>query len=92
MLGLPVLDKPTVEAVLDDAVVNHDGRRVYARVIVYIGDDGEYRARSTGSQSSNVLTSMAAANGLAICPDDVARKEPGETVTVQMLDWPDDII
>ncbi len=92
MLGLPVLDKPTVEAVLDDPVVNHDGRRVYARVIVYIGDDGEYRARSTGSQSSNVLTSMAAANGLAICPDDVARKEPGETVTVQMLDWPDDII
>ncbi len=92
MLGLPVLDKPTVQAVLDDAVVNHDGRRVYARVVVYVGDDGEYRARSTGSQSSNVLTSMVAANGLAICPDDVARKEPGETVTVQMLDWPDDII
>jgi molybdopterin molybdotransferase len=92
MLGLPVLDKPTVEAVLDDPVVNHDGRRVYARVVVYVGDDGEYRARSTGSQSSNVLTSMVAANGLAICPDDVARKEPGETVTVQMLDWPDDII
>ena len=92
MLGLPVLDKPTVQAVLDDALVNHDGRRVYARVVVYVGDDGEYRARSTGSQSSNVLTSMAAANGLAICPDDAARKEPGETVTVQMLDWPDDII
>lgn len=92
MLGLPFLDKPTVQAVLDDAVVNHDGRRVYARVVVYVGDDGEYRARSTGSQSSNVLTSMVAANGLAICPDDVARMEPGEMITVQMLDWPDDII
>ncbi len=92
MLGLPVLDKPTIQAVLDDAVVNHDGRRVYARVVVYVGEDGEYRARSTGSQSSNVLTSMVAANGLAICPEDVAQMDPGEMVTVQMLDWPDDII
>ena len=92
MLGMPVLDKPIIHATLDDAVVNHDGRRVYARVIVYRDEDGEYRARSTGSQSSNVLTSMALANGLAICPDDVARREAGEVVAVQMLDWPDEYI
>ncbi len=92
MLGLPVLDKPVIHATLDDAVVNHDGRRVYARVIVYRDEDGQYRAKSTGSQSSNVLTSMALANGLAICPDDVPRKEPGEVIEVQMLDWPDEYI
>ena len=91
MLGRPLLPKPTVRAVLDDRISNHDGRRVYARVVVYVTEGGEYRARSTGNQSSGVLTSMAAANGLAICPDDVATMEPGETVTVEMLDWPEEV-
>ena len=44
-------------------------------------------ARLTGDQSSNLLTSMACANGLAICPEDLPKKETGETVQVQMLDW-----
>jgi hypothetical protein len=34
---------------------------------------------------------MARANGLAICPDDRARLNAGETATVQMLDWPEDV-
>ncbi len=88
MLGIPVSSKPAVEAVLDDPVHNHDGRRVYARVVVYKADDGSYRARTTGNQSSGVLTSMAAANGLAICPHDVSVIPAGAKVTVEMIDWP----
>ena len=91
MMGKEPRQKPTVQAVLDTPVNNYDGRRVYARVVVYVADDGTYRARSTGNQSSGALTSMAAANGLAICPDDVAKMEAGETVTVEMLDWPEDV-
>lgn len=90
MMGKTALPKPTVNAILDDPIENYDGRRVYARVVVYRDSDGRLRAKSTGSQSSNVLTSMATANGLAICPHDLARKEAGEIATVQMLDWPDD--
>ncbi len=90
MMGKPILAKPTVQARLDDVIYNHDGRRVYARVVVY--QDGDtYRARLTGSQSSGVLTSMAAANGLAICPDDRAYIPIGDVVTVEMLDWPDEV-
>ena len=48
-------------------------------------------ARTTGTQSSGALTSMAVANGLAICPDDVATIDAGQTVTVEMLDWPEDV-
>jgi molybdopterin molybdotransferase len=91
MMGRGELQKPVVQAVLDDAVNNYDGRRVYARVVVYEAADGSLRARSTGTQSSGALTSMAAANGLAICPDDVSRMEAGETVSVEMLDWPEDV-
>ena len=92
MLGIPVSPPPTVEAILDDPVHNHDGRRVYARVVVYKSEDGLYRARTTGNQSSGVLTSMAAANGLAICPHDVAEIPAGGKVTVEMIDWPNTVI
>ena len=90
MMGKELTPRPTVQAILDDPVNNYDGRRVYARVVVYL-ENGGYRARLTGNQSSGVLTSMARANGLAICPDDRSRLEAGETATVQMLDWPEDV-
>ncbi len=91
MMGRKPMPKPTVQAVLEDAIVNHDGRRVYARVSVYKDAAGQYRAKTTGNQSSGALTSVALANGLAICPDDVARLGPGETATVEMLDWPEEV-
>ena len=90
MLGKSPLPKPTITAILDDPVHNHDGRRVYARVDVYRDDDGNYRARTTGNQSSGALHSMARARGLAICPDDVASVPAGAEISVEMLEWPDD--
>jgi molybdopterin molybdotransferase len=91
MMGKPLADKPSVEAIMDDPIRNVDGRRVYARVQVYRDESGELRARSTGNQSSGVLSSMAQANGLAICPDDIGMINAGEIARVEMLDWPDDI-
>ncbi len=91
MMGKPEAEKPSIEAIMDDPIRNHDGRRVYARVHVYRDDSGVYRARSTGNQSSGVLSSMSLANGLAICPDDIGMIDIGEITKVEMLDWPDDI-
>jgi molybdopterin molybdotransferase len=91
MMGKPLADKPTIEAIMDDPIRNFDGRRVYARVHVYKDENGNYRAKSTGNQSSGVLSSMALANGLAICPDDIGMIDAGEIAKVEMLDWPDDI-
>ena len=90
MLGKKPLPKPSIIATLDDPVHNHDGRRVYARVDVYRGDDGNFRARLTGNQSSGALHSMAYARGLAICPHDVATVAAGSEIKVEMLEWPDD--
>ena len=86
MMGRTNFDKPTIEAVLEDPIENHDGRRVYARAIV-TKRNGTYYARLTGPQGSNILTSMARANGLAICPEDIPVMEKGKRVQVQMLDW-----
>ncbi len=91
MMGKSRFDKPSVQAILEEPIVNNDARRVYARVQV-TKRNGTYYARPTGHQSSNLLTSMARANGLAICPEDLPRKNAGETVTVEMLDWPEHVI
>ena len=90
MMGKGGIQKPSIEAVLDEPIYNTDGRRVYARAMIS-KENGAYRATLTGNQSSNLLTSMAGANGLAVCPEDLPVKEPGETVEVQMLDWPEDV-
>ena len=90
MLGRTDLEKPTIRAELEEDIVNTDGRRVFARVVV-TRRDGRYYACLTGDQGSGVLTSMALANGLAICPEDVPRMKAGEVVDVQMLDWPEGV-
>ena len=90
MMGKSVLRKPRITAVLDEPIYNTDGRRVYARVVIS-KENGAYHARLTGNQSSNLLTSMASANGLAVCPEDLPMKKAGEVVEVLMLDWPEDV-
>ncbi len=86
MMGKKNLAKPTVEAVIENPVVNSDGRRILARAVV-TEHDGKYFARVTGHQGSGILTSMSLANGLAIIPEDKARMEAGDVVQVMMLDW-----
>jgi molybdopterin molybdotransferase len=90
MLGRKVLAKPTVRARSESHVKNTDMRRVYARVKVR-RDNGEYVARVTGPQGSGILTSMTQANGLMIVPEDSPEVRVGDEVTVQMLDWEQDI-
>ena len=90
MLGRRNLARPTVDGVLTAPIHNYDGRRVYARVQV-ARKDGAYYATPTGPQGSNILTSMAQANGLAVCPEDLASKETGEQVKLIMLDWNEEV-
>ena len=59
---------------------------MYARVKVR-RDGNNFKAQLTGNQDSNVLTSMATADGLAICPENMEVKAKGENVEVIMLDW-----
>jgi molybdopterin molybdotransferase len=88
MRGTEPRPLPTVRAVLDDAVVNTDERRVYARVTLERRDDGIH-AKLAGSQGSNILTSLEAADGLAICPEGELQRSAGQEIVVQLLDWRD---
>jgi len=89
MLGKTRLRKPTVEAILEEDVES-SGRRNFKRAVI-TKRDGEYYASVTGPQGSGVLTSMVKANGLAIIPEGIRQMKAGERVTVQMLDWPENV-
>jgi len=86
MMGKKNLDKPSVQAVIENDIRNSDGRRVFARVMVTRHGE-QYRAWLTGPQGSGILTSMVKANGLAIIPENARGVKAGDIVQVQMLDW-----
>ena len=86
MMGKKILAKPAIRAIIEDDVVDTDGRRLFARVIV-TKRGGQYHASVTGPQGSGILTSMAKANGLAVIPENSEGVKAGDLVEVQMLDW-----
>jgi molybdopterin molybdotransferase len=90
MMGKKKLAKPTIEATIENPVVNNDGRRIFARAVVE-KRGGQYFTRLTGPQGSGILTSMASANGLVIVPEDKASVAVGDIVRVLMLDWNEEI-
>lgn len=85
MLGRADWERPRVRAIADEAIANSDGRRVYARAIV-AQRDGRYHAALTGPQGSGMLSSMAAANALAIVPEDVPLVRAGDEVEAMLID------
>ena len=90
MLGRDLLARPAVEGILTGPIFNNDGRRVYARVSVE-RRHGAWYATPTGPQGSNILTSLSLANGLAVCPADLPRKDAGQAVKIIMLDWNEEV-
>ncbi len=87
MLGRDDWQRPLIKAITRDKIVNTDARRFYARCIVSEGEDGRYYADLTGPQGSGILTSMSAANGLTVIPEDMPHANPGDEIDVMMIDW-----
>ena len=90
MMGKKNFTKPVVVAIIEDAIKNTGGRRIYDRAIVE-RRDGRYYARLTGPQGSGILTSMSRANGLVIIPEDKKEVNKGEVLQAIMLDWNEEV-
>jgi molybdopterin molybdotransferase len=90
MMGHKKLDKPVIEAIMEEPIKNTDGRRIFARAIVE-KRDGNYFARLTGPQGSGILTSMTLANGLVVVSEDKPGVKQGDSVPVIMLDWGEEV-
>jgi molybdopterin molybdotransferase len=90
MMGKKNLDKPAVEAIIEEDVKNDAGRRIYDRAVIS-RRDGHYYARLTGPQGSGILKSMSLANGLVLIPEEKKMVHKGETVRALMLDWNEEV-
>ena len=64
------LGRPMVQARAEAPIPNPGRRRGYLRVTLSTDGAGAYAARLTGDQSSGILRSMVAADGLAVIPGD----------------------
>jgi len=91
MKGKPIRHKPIIKAFLESDIINYDGRRLYARVIISRDSDSKLIAKPIRNQSSGVLTSMHEANGLAVCPSDIDILNKGQEIDVEMFNWNEDI-
>ena len=82
--GHPRLGRPLIQARALASIANPGRRRGYLRVTLATDGAGAYTARLTGDQSSGILRSMVAADGLAVVPGDTTIQS-GEPVPVILL-------
>jgi len=83
MAGAGSLERARIRARALQDIANADARRAYLRVTLE-RDGGGWGARLTGGQGSAVLSSMVAADGLAVVPGET-RVPSGEEVDVILL-------
>ena len=85
MMGHRAVDRPVLPAVADDGFPRWpDGRLHLVRVSLRAGEDRLLHAASTGGQASNLLRSLALADGFALVPDGDGIP-PGGSVDVMVL-------
>jgi molybdopterin molybdotransferase len=89
MMGADRLYRDRIEGVLDDGADTNPEKTVFLRVSTERHTDGRLHARKSGGQSSNVLSALAFADALAVVPSGVGRVEPGGTVELEMIHWPE---
>lgn len=84
-LGDPTPHLPIVEVTCADDLRAKAGRARLERVVLAV-EDGRWVCRSTGSQSSGILSSLALGHGLVLIGVDEPGPQPGDRVRVQLLD------
>jgi len=85
MLGVTDLRRPTLVAILDQAIPRKDDRRHYVRVRLERRAD-VLHAVLTGEQGSGILNSMVQSDGLAIIPEEWDHAPAGVCVQVMSFE------
>ncbi|MBA3764092.1 MAG: molybdopterin molybdotransferase MoeA [Actinobacteria bacterium] len=84
MMGRTQLDRPEVTATLATEVSGPKAKMQYARVVVERGDEG-WMATPTGGRGSNLISTVARANGLAMIPPGTETAPAGSQVQVMVF-------
>jgi molybdopterin molybdotransferase len=84
MMGRQQLGRPEVSATLTGEVRGPRAKTVFARVDVARGVNG-WSATPTGGRGSNLIATVARANGLAVLPSGVESAAAGERLSVLLF-------
>ena len=77
---------PMLNAVCVSPIRKLKGRTEFQRGILFLSDSGDWQVKTTGNQSSGVLSSMSQGNCFIVLDDDVGNVEAGTRVQVQLFD------
>lgn len=83
-MGATHLEKPMLDAVLENDIKKKRGRKHFIRGF-YTIRDGRCHVTTTGPQGSGILKSMSIANCLIIIPEDQGDVPAGSMVTIQLI-------
>jgi molybdopterin molybdotransferase len=84
MMGRGHLGRPEIQATLTDDVRGPRGKTQFARVEVSRGAEG-WVATPAGGRGSNLISTIARANGLAVIPPGTETAEAGSKVRVMLF-------
>jgi molybdopterin molybdotransferase len=85
LAGRTTIFRPEIEAVVEDGFSQEPGRETYVRVRAW-RDEGGWRARLSGKQGPNIVSSVAGANALAAIPVHQPNVAAGDTVRLLLLE------
>ena len=88
MMGATALFRPRQKGVLIDSVRTDPAKEVFLRVHASY-ERGRWVASLSGSQSSNVLSALVAANAYAVVPVGVGSLKSGSDIDLEMYRWPE---
>ena len=77
---------PMLKAVCVSPIKKLKGRTEFQRGILFLAEDGSWQVKTTGNQSSGVLSSMSQGNCFIVLDEEVGNVEAGSTVQVQLFD------
>jgi molybdopterin molybdotransferase len=86
MMGCTEAPPPLLKARSTEVIRKKPGRTEYQRGWVSTASDGALQVKTTGSQGSGVLRSMAEANGLILLHHNQGNVAPGDAVDVLMFE------
>ncbi|MBI3786793.1 MAG: molybdopterin molybdotransferase MoeA [Ignavibacteriales bacterium] len=86
MMGVDLSQKSLkLRAALEHDIQKHDGKRHFMRGIVR-NENGNLIVKTTGSQSSGVLTSLASANCFILLPEERKEFKAGSIVDIELIE------
>lgn len=77
---------PTFTVKCTSAIKKMPGRMEFQRGILYQSEDGEWQVKSSGAQSSAMLSSMSSANCFIVLDENTSSQPENSMVTVQLFD------